>query len=146
MKKDNLIERIQFFSEAIEFELENETAIVDWIIGSIRTEGKVLKRITYVFCSDEYLYDVNMKYLNHDTYTDIITFPMNYNPIESDIFISIDRVKDNAKSLNISERDELHRVIIHGVLHLIGFDDKTDEAQELMTKKEDEYLSKRNFV
>ncbi|MGB0862084.1 MAG: rRNA maturation RNase YbeY [Saprospiraceae bacterium] len=139
-------ERVQFYSEEIDFELENEEAIIDWILKGIKDEGSSLKRVTYVFCSDEYLYEVNMKYLNHDTYTDIITFPMNYNPIESDIFISIDRIKDNAKELNVSFKDELHRVIIHGVLHLIGYDDKTNEAQLLMTQKENEFLAKRLFL
>ncbi len=139
-------ERVQFYSEEIDFELENEEAIIDWILKGIKDEGSSLKRVTYVFCSDEYLYEVNMKYLNHNTYTDIITFPMNYNPIESDIFISIDRIKDNAKELNVSFKDELHRVIIHGVLHLIGYDDKTNEAQLLMTQKENEFLAKRLFL
>jgi probable rRNA maturation factor len=81
-----------------------------------------------------------------NTYTDIITFPMSYEPIESDIFISIDRIGDNADDLKVSFENELHRVIIHGVLHLIGYDDKTDEAQSLMTQKENEYLSKRLFL
>ena len=144
--KQELSQRIQFFSEEIDFELKREPAIIDWILGGVKEEGSILKRITYIFCSDEYLHEVNMKYLNHDTYTDIITFPMNYNPIESDIFVSIDRIKDNANQLNVSFENELHRVIIHGVLHLVGYDDKTEEAQSLMTRKENEYLSKRLFV
>lgn len=146
MKQSESRKRIQFFLEDVDFELKNEEAIVDWILNVIKEEGSSLKRITYAFCSDEYLYEMNVKYLNHDTYTDIITFPMSYEPIESDIFISIDRIRDNANDLKISFENELHRVIIHGVLHLIGFDDKTDEAQSLMTEKENEYLSKRLFV
>lgn len=146
MKENELRKRIQFFSEDIAFELKNEGAIIDWILNTIEEEGSSLKRITYAFCSDEYLYEVNMKYLNHNTYTDIITFPMSYEPIESDIFISIDRIGDNADDLKVSFENELHRVIIHGVLHLIGYDDKTDEAQSLMTQKENEYLSKRLFL
>ncbi len=136
---------IFFHTENISFELEHLPEITDWIKDSIKIENKLLKNINYIFCSDEYLYNINMEYLQHNTYTDIITFPYSYEPIESDIFISIDRIKDNAKELNVSFLDELHRVIIHGALHLIGFDDKSEAAQVLMTQKENEYLAKRTF-
>ena len=133
---------ISFTSESISFELENEESIVSWISNTIISEGKLLGELSYIFCSDEYLYKMNLGYLNHDTYTDIITF--NYcedNTISGDVFISIDRVKENANDFNTAFQNELCRVIIHGVLHLIGYNDKTDEQQLEMTAKEDFYLS-----
>jgi rRNA maturation RNase YbeY len=135
---------ISFHSEGLDFELDNPDQISNWIKGVIDKEGKETGEITYIFCSDEYLHKVNMEHLNHDTYTDIITF--NYcenNLINSDIFISIDRVKENAKQFNSSFFDELCRVIIHGILHLIGYDDKTSVQQKEMRAKEDFYLSLR---
>ncbi len=135
---------IQFFSEDIDFELPNEAAVRDWITTTIAEEKKVLKFINYVFADDEYVYNVNMEHLQHDFYTDIITFHYSQTAIESDIFISIDRVKDNAETLGISFRDELHRVIIHGALHLCGYKDKSDEDEIAMRNRENFYLQKRN--
>ncbi len=132
---------IYFHSEDIDFQLNNKNRISDWVTKAIQSEGCSLKTINFIFCSDAYLHNINVEYLNHDTLTDIITFPYSYEPVESDIFISIDRVKENAKDLSIPFERELHRVMIHGVLHLIGFDDKDKEAKELMTAKEDEYIS-----
>src|SRR5690606_39460932 len=98
-------------------------------------------------CSDAYLLEINKKYLVHDTYTDIVTFESSEKDgvIAGDIFISIDRTKENASKFDVSERDELHRVIIHGVLHLCGYLDKKKEDKALMTEKENEYLSRRTF-
>ncbi len=138
----SFLSEISFTSESISFKLENEEAIINWVSKTIGSEGKSLGELCYVFCSDEYLYKMNLEYLNHDTYTDIITF--NYcegKTIAGDVFISIDRVKENAKEYKSTFQNELCRVIIHGVLHLIGYNDKTDEQQLEMTAKEDFYLS-----
>ncbi len=104
-------------------------------------ESKKLVTLTYIFCSDEYLLQINQQYLQHDYYTDVITFPYSNTEIEGDIFISIDRIRDNAQSLNIPEKTELHRVMVHGLLHLIGYDDKTPELKKLMQEKENFYLN-----
>lgn len=138
---------IEFVTEDIEFTLINQDEIKDWINQVIITHGYQLENLTYVFCSDEYLHDMNLEYLHHDTYTDIITFDNadDAGLIESDIFISIDRVKENAQSLGTSFPNELHRVMIHGVLHLLGFDDKTPELKEKMRQEEDRSLEARKF-
>lgn len=133
---------ISFHSEDISFELNNPNMTQVWVEKTIQQEGKCLGEISYIFCSDEYLHKINLEHLNHDTYTDIITF--NYcekDVISSDIFISVDRVRDNAQTYGVDFLNELHRVLIHGVLHLVGYNDKTDEDQETMTSKEDFYLS-----
>ncbi|HEU5292637.1 MAG TPA: rRNA maturation RNase YbeY, partial [Cyclobacteriaceae bacterium] len=105
--------------------------------------GCRLNSLNYIFCSDEYLKEINIEYLNHKTYTDIITF--NYNPgegeLEGEIYISVDRVRENAKTFKSEFQTELHRVIIHGVLHLIGFNDKSKSEKAVMREKEDSYLS-----
>ena len=102
--------------------------------------------INYIFCSDNYLHQINFQYLDHDTFTDIITFDQSdKDQIEGDIFISIDRVHENANERNISFVNELHRVMIHGILHLLGYNDKTPKEKQLMREKEDECLSLRNL-
>lgn len=138
---------IEFISEDIDFSLTNSDKISDWIVSVIQEHGQELINLTFIFCSDDYLHDLNVAYLDHDTLTDIITFDNadEEGSIEGDIFISIDRVKDNAASIGTSFTDELHRVLIHGILHLLGFDDKTNEAQTLMRKQEDSCLSLRKF-
>ena len=133
-------EKIIFNVEEIDFELQNTEGVISWIEKVAALEKKRINGISYIFCSDDYLHKLNVEYLNHDTLTDILTFPYNRSPLEGDIFISIDRVRDNANDLNIPFEDELHRVIIHGVLHLCGYLDETDEEEELMRKKEDEAL------
>ncbi|MCO6500964.1 MAG: rRNA maturation RNase YbeY [Vicingus serpentipes] len=131
-----------FFSENISFSLPNEQVISQWICNAIAEEKKTATEITYVFCADDYLHNINLTYLNHDTYTDIITFDYTENnSISGDIFISIDRVEENAATYNKTFENELHRVIIHGVLHLLGYKDKTDEEADTMRAKEDFYLS-----
>jgi rRNA maturation RNase YbeY len=133
---------INFFSQELTFELDDSSKTSDWIQHSITREGKVPGEISYIFCSDEYLHKMNVEHLSHDTFTDIITF--NYcvdELINSDLFISIDRVKENAITFNNTFQNELHRVIIHGILHLIGYDDKTEEDQVIMRAKEDFYLT-----
>ncbi len=106
-------------------------------------EKEALWSLTYVFCSDEYLLGINKEYLKHDYYTDIITFNLANpeQPVEGEIYISLDRVKENAKNIGQSYNNELHRVIFHGALHLCGFKDKTKEEQATMRRKEDEYLN-----
>ncbi|MDF1698535.1 MAG: rRNA maturation RNase YbeY [Saprospiraceae bacterium] len=129
---------ITFHKEAIEFELPDEDRLKDWLVDIVTEEEKMISQLSYIFCSDEYLLEINKTYLNHDYYTDIITFPYKQGKtIESDIFISIDRVKDNAEKYNTSFQKELLRVIAHGVLHLVGYKDKTEEEQKEMRSKED---------
>jgi len=131
-----------FFSEDISFQLADELKTQNWIIESIKQEGKTPGEINYIFCSDNYLYKMNVEHLNHDTFTDIITF--NYcveDVVNTDIFISVDRVKENAKDFETSFENELSRVMIHGMLHLVGYDDKTEADKEAMRAKEDFYLT-----
>lgn len=133
---------IEFHNE-IEFVLQNQGELQRWIKKVITSENKEMGEINYIFCSDEYLLERNIKYLNHDTLTDIITF--NYckgKIITSDIMISIDRVKENSTIFDNSFSEELHRVMIHGILHLIGYDDKTEKEKILMREKENFYLKK----
>lgn len=138
---------IEFFSEDVDFELENPAQVSDWIAEVIENHEQELLNLTYIFCSDDYLHQINIEYLDHDTLTDIITFNNadEAGTIEGDIFISIDRIRDNAQDHGTSFTDELHRVIIHGVLHLLGFKDKTQEEEALMRKEEDSSLSLRKF-
>ena len=133
---------IEFHNE-IEFVLQNQGELQSWIKKVITCENKEIGEINYIFCSDEYLLERNIKYLDHDTLTDIITF--NYckgKIITSDIMISIDRVKENSTIFDNSFSEELHRVMIHGILHLIGYDDKTEKEKKLMKEKENFYLKK----
>lgn len=133
---------IDFHCE-IKFVLKNQRALQKWIEDVIISENKELGDINYVFCSDEYLLERNIKYLNHDTLTDIISF--NYcegDIISSDIMISIDRIKENSIIFENSFSKELHRVMIHGVLHLIGYNDKTQKEKQTMREREDFYLKK----
>ena len=135
-----------FHSENISFTLNKKPAIISWLSYSITNENKIPCEISYIFCSDQYLHELNVKHLNHNTLTDIITFDYcEKNRVNGDLFISIDRVKDNAKSFNSSIENELHRVMIHGILHLCGYKDKTPEDQNVMSAKEDFYLNLRHF-
>jgi len=139
---------IQFFEEDITYTLKQKTAIRQWVTETITAEGYKLKELTYIFCSDSYLLQINQQYLNHDTYTDIITFDNSdiAKTIVGDIFISIDRIRENAIKFSHTEADELHRVIIHGALHLLGYKDKSPADKKKMTLKEDFYLNKRTFI
>ena len=138
---------IRFFEEDITYQLKHKPALKNWIKEAIISEGYFLKELNYIFCSDQYLLQVNRQYLDHDTYTDIITFDNSEveKLIVGDIFISIDRIRENAAKFNVTEADELHRVIIHGALHLLGYKDKTPVTKQKMTQKEDFYLNKRGF-
>lgn len=133
---------IFFESEDIDFQLLEGTKTKDWILKIIEKENKELIQLTYIFCSDAHLLEINKEYLNHDTFTDIITFPYLDPPhVEGDVFISIDRVKENAKEFNTSFDEELRRVMIHGVLHLCGYPDKTEAEATIMRNKEGEALA-----
>ncbi|MBB5397342.1 rRNA maturation RNase YbeY [Mucilaginibacter sp. AK015] len=138
---------ITFHEEDITYKLKNKTAVRKWITDAIVTEGYKLRELTYIFCTDEYLLQINRQYLNHDTYTDIITFDNSDQEgfIAGDIFISIERIRDNAAKFNVTEAQELHRVLIHGALHLVGYKDKSPADKKKMTSKEDFYLEKRSF-
>ncbi|WP_185213146.1 rRNA maturation RNase YbeY [Sphingobacterium mizutaii] len=139
---------IQFFSEDIDFTLKEKQKVREWIGATIKAEGfKRVGELSFVLCSDAYLLEINRQYLDHDTFTDIVTFDSSEDEdtISGDIFISVERTAENAKKFNVSDRDELHRVIIHGVLHLCGYYDKKKKDKALMTEKENHYLSARGF-
>ncbi|MHB8205752.1 rRNA maturation RNase YbeY [Mucilaginibacter sp.] len=139
---------ISFFEEGISFRLKDKAKVRQWITDTIIAEGFKLKELNYIFCSDAYLLEINKQYLDHDTYTDIVTFDNSEEEgkIVSDIFISIERIRENAIKFNVTETTELHRVIIHGALHLLGYKDKSPADKQKMTQKEDFYLSKRTFI
>lgn len=131
---------INFFSEN-SFVLENEQEYRKWIERSIESENKFVGDISFIFCDDEYLHKINLEYLSHDTYTDIISFDNTLgNVLQGDIFISTDRVRENSQNFNADFDEELKRVLIHGVLHFCGFKDKTEREKELMRRKEEEKI------
>ena len=133
------------FEDVAEFSLD-ELAISSWYTSVASQELKELGDVTLIFCSDDYLLDVNRQHLDHDYYTDIITFDYSDYPVVSgDLFISVDRVKENAVDFNVSFEHELHRVIIHGFLHLCGYFDKTEEDELLMRSKENQALGLIGF-
>lgn len=138
---------IHFFTEDIVFTLKEKSAIRNWIVKTVTSESYRLKELNYIFCSDAYLLAMNQQYLNHNTYTDIITFDNSEEAlvVVGDVFISVDRIRENAETFKIAERDELHRVMIHGVLHLLGYTDKGKTEKAQMTDKENHYLGLRGF-
>lgn len=138
---------IEFIVEDVAFEIAEAEALTAWIERIAEVHEHEIVQLTYIFCSDEYLHRVNVEYLDHDTYTDVITFDNadTSDIIEGDIFISVDRVRENAEQLGVPFCDELHRVMIHGMLHLLGYQDKDLLSQTAMRKKEDYCLSLRTF-
>ncbi|RZL42349.1 MAG: rRNA maturation RNase YbeY [Pedobacter sp.] len=138
---------INFFLEDVSYNLRDKQLLRNWINQTISSEKYSLSELNFIFCSDDYLLEINKQYLNHDTFTDIITFDNSEEEkvIFGDIFISIDRIKENAANFKVGMKDELHRVIIHGTLHLLGYPDKKKEEKALMTTKEDFYLAERRF-
>lgn len=138
---------IFFFNEDIEFQLNSPQSYANWIKHVVQQEGRQLRCLNYIFCSDEYLLNINTEYLDHHYYTDIITFNNSDDSIhvEADLFISIDRIKDNAQNLGVTFQSELRRVMVHGVLHLVGYDDKSKDDQLRMREKENAYLSLPQF-
>ncbi|PWS27899.1 rRNA maturation RNase YbeY [Pedobacter yonginense] len=137
---------ISFFTESVSYKLPQKLKIKKWIKATIEKEGYKLSELNFIFCSDDYLLSINQQYLNHDTYTDIITFDNAEvdKQIVGDIFISIDRVTENAQTFKTTPFDEVCRIMIHGTLHLLGYKDKGKVAKTLMTQKEDEYLAYRS--
>ena len=131
------------FNYETDFLLSNEDTISLWISNVISDEGCTLEEISYVFCDDDYLHKINVEFLQHDDLTDIISFDYSIGKhIQGDIFISVEHVRDNAKDFNVSFEEELHRVIVHGVLHYCGYKDKTDADAKTMREKENHYISK----
>jgi len=134
---------VKFFNEDSNYQLQQKRIIKDWIKNTIQNEKDKLGAINYIFTSDNYLLTINNEYLSHNYYTDIITF--NYcdnNTINGDIFISIDSIRNNSARFGVTFINELHRVMIHGILHLIGYDDQTDEQKAIMREKENYYLDR----
>jgi rRNA maturation RNase YbeY len=153
---------ISFFTQDIKFTLMNKTIVRSWLTSVAKKEGAAIEELNYIFCSDNYLLELNKKHLNHNTLTDIITFDNSSQVSEvrspktpnighptsdirhltSDIFISIERVNENAEKFNVSREQELHRVMVHGLLHLLGYKDKNPADKAEMTGKEDYYLKR----
>ena len=130
------------FNYETDFQLDNEEAFENWISRVIASESKELGEISYIFCDDEYLHKINVAYLNHDDLTDIISFDYSEGKIlQGDIFISIERVKDNAHDFKVPFEEELKRVMIHGVLHYCGYKDKSEAEEKIMRSKEDEKVA-----
>lgn len=137
---------VEFYSES-KFTLSKSNEIRNWISAIISQEDHEEGDITYVFCDDAYLHNLNLKFLDHDTLTDIISFDNSLGKqIHGEIYISIERVIENASTYAVSFEEELHRVMIHGILHFCGYKDKTNQEQEIMTLKENESLSQRKFL
>lgn len=139
--------KINFYTEGTTYKLKNKRLLKKWIEETIVGEGYVLNELNFILCSDEYLLRINQDFLQHDDYTDVITFDNSevLKTIFGDIFISVDRIKENALNYKLATSDELCRVMIHGTLHLLGYKDKTKAAKSEMTAKEDFYLEKRGF-
>lgn len=136
---------IDFFYQKEDFQLTNEEWTRTWIEKVLNVHGYKSGTLQYIFLSDDDLLEINRSYLEHDYYTDIITFPLGDKEgrLDSDIYISVDRVRDNAQNYACEFKDELDRVMIHGILHLCGWKDKTEEEERTMRQKEDEALSMR---
>ena len=142
------MDQVQFLSEDISFILENQSAHVDWFSAIVEDHNRAIGEFSFVFCTDDRLLEINREVLNHDYYTDIITFPLHVDgaiELVAEFYISIERVKDNANGLKVDFNDELDRVMIHGILHLLGYDDKTDALKEAMRLVEDKSLERRNW-
>ena len=130
------------FNYETEFNFENEEAITNWLSAVILSENKKEGEINYIFCDDDYLHKINLEHLGHDTLTDIISFDYTVgNELHGDVFVSVERVLDNALDFNVSFNEELNRVLVHGVLHYCGYKDKTDTDALLMRSKEEEKLA-----
>ena len=130
-----------FFSYELDYELFNEDRYTQWIETIIESESLIVGEISYIFCDDEYLHNINVEYLNHDTLTDIISFDYREGDVISgDIFISIERVRENARDFKVDFQEELLRVMAHGILHYCGYGDKTEKEEELMRSKENEKI------
>ncbi len=138
--------QITFEVHELDFALEDSSDLNDWLLAIAREEERAISQLEYIFCSDEYLLELNKKYLSHDYYTDILTFPLQESPLEATIYISVERVKENAQLYKTNFIDEMHRVIAHGLLHLIGYNDKTQDDEQNMRLKENSCLEERTFI
>ena len=134
---------LNFFSEDVDFSLSRPLKTKKWLKTTSESEGYTINELNYIFCSDEYLLEINKQYLDHDFFTDIITFDNSEvdNQIEGDIYVSIDRVKENAETFHTDFETELRRVLVHGLLHLVGYADASEEQKSLMRAKENQYLT-----
>ncbi len=138
---------VSYYNEDIVFPFKEKRLTSRWLKFVAESESKRLGDVAVIFCSDNYILDVNIKYLQHDYYTDIITFDYcEGNRLSGDLFISIDSVRENASFYGTEFADELNRVIVHGLLHLIGYDDHTEEDIAMMRAKENYYLSQRSLI
>ncbi len=132
------------FNSTTSFELINPEETVTWLQSVIASEKKTMGELSYIFCDDAYLHKINVDFLDHDTYTDIISFDYSQgNVVSGDMYISVERVAENAENFNCSFRDELSRVMVHGILHYCGYNDKSTEEAKLMRSKENTYLALR---
>ena len=136
--------KVHFFSHDIPTSLKNTANLKHFIESIFKKEMQILDSINYIFCSDKAVLEINKKYLNHDFYTDVITFDLSLNnkAISAEVYISIERIRDNAKQLGLSIKSELHRVLFHAALHLCGYNDKKKKDKEIMRNKENELLTK----
>jgi rRNA maturation RNase YbeY len=141
--KLNSKQLIHFYFEKVEFSLKNRTQLKRFIGELIAEEKKKIDNLNYIFCNDKVLLEINRRYLNHNFYTDIITFDLSASSKEilADIYISVDRVKENSRDLKMTIQKELQRVMFHGLLHLCGYNDKTENQKKLIRRKEDHYLN-----
>jgi len=150
------MKNIQFFTEQTKFTVKNKTLIREWLSQIVRKHKKTIGEINIVFCSDDYLLKLNEEYLGHDTFTDIITFDFSSSgfageaiedkTISGDIFISVCRMKENAKLFHVEQSTETHRLIVHGVLHLLGYKDDTPRNKKIMTEQEEVALEKLGML
>jgi probable rRNA maturation factor len=139
---------IQFHKSDVKYRLLNKEELSRWLVNVAKREKFRIGELNIILCSDEYLYKLNVSYLKHKTYTDIITFDFSQgtSPLSGELYISLERVMENADKLGLTTRDELHRVMVHGLLHLCGYSDKTSSGKAEMRKQEDLYLSLRKFL
>lgn len=133
---------IYFYAESVPLPLpEAHPPTIEWLQAVVQAEGQELGELTYIFCNDAYLYQMNVEHLQHDTLTDVITFQYSEEEVAGDVFISTERTNENAQLYDVSAQQELYRVMVHGLLHLLGYGDKTPDTKRMMTAKEDQYLA-----
>jgi len=134
---------IHFHFDEVDLPLKDRNKLKNFLASLVVKEKRRLNALNYIFCNDRTLLEINRRYLNHNSYTDVITFDLSSSPKEilGDIYISAERIRENAKNLKLSTKEELHRVILHGLLHLCGYNDKTGGERKLIRSKEDYYLN-----
>ena len=139
---------INFFNEDITLRIRDKNKLRQWISEVVQGEGQELSNVNFIFCSDKYLHELNVNYLEHDNHTDVITFDLTdeEDVVSGDIFISYERVRENAKNFGVNIANELHRVMVHGILHLIGYQDDTKEQRAQMREFEDNHLATRSWI